>query len=72
MSQVQIEFAYDGANTIIQCSNNDKLKDIFQNFKLKVQVERKNLIYMYNGKTIENDELSFNEIANSEDKRRKK
>ena len=72
MSQVQIEFAYDGANTIIQCLNNDKLKDIYQNFKLKVQAERKNLIYMYNGKTIENDELTFNDIANFEDKTRNK
>ena len=72
MSQVQIEFAYDGANTIIQCLNNDKLKDIYQNFKLKVQAERKNLIYMYNGKTIDNDELTFNDIANFEDKTRNK
>ena len=72
MNQVQIEFAYDGANTIIQCLNNDKLKDIYQNFKLKVQAERKNLIYMYNGKTIDNDELTFNDIANSQDKNRNK
>ena len=27
---------------------------------------------MYNGKTIDNDELTFNEIANFEDKRRNK
>ena len=70
MNQVEIEFVYDGVNTIIQCSNNVKLKDIYKNFKSKVQAEEKNLIYMYNGKVLQNDELSFNEIANSEDKRR--
>ena len=72
MSQVQIEFAYDGTNTFIQCSKNDKMKDIYQSFKSKAQVEGKNLIYMYNGKTIENKELTFNDIANSQDKNRNK
>ena len=72
MSQVEIEFAYDGANTVIQCSKNDKLKTIYQRFKSKVHAERKNLIYMYNGKTMENDELTFNDVANSQDKSRNK
>ena len=72
MSQVEIEFAYDGANTVIQCSKNDKLKTIYQRFKSKVHAEGKNLIYMYNGKTMENDELTFNDVANSQDKSRNK
>ena len=72
MEQNQIELSYDGVNTIIQCRADEKLKDIFQNFKFKVKAENKILIYMYNGITIQNEELTFNEIANSEDKKRNK
>ena len=72
MQQCQIELSYDGVNTIMQCRNDEKLKDIFKNFKFKVKAENKILIYMYNGITIQNEELTFNEIANSEDKKRNK
>ena len=68
----QIEFNFDGVNTNIQCKENEKLKDIFKSFKFKVKAENKILIYMYNGITIQNEELTFNEIANSEDKKRNK
>ena len=72
MEQSQIELSYDGVNTTIQCRANEKLKDIFKNFKFKVNDENKILIYMYNGINIQNEELTFNEIANSEDKKRNK
>ena len=72
MEQNQIELSYDGVNIIIHCRADEKLKDIFQNFKFKVKAENKILIYMYNGITIQNEELTFNEIANSEDKKRNK
>ena len=72
MQQCQIELSYDGVNTIMQCKKDEKLKDIFKNFKFKVKAENKILIYMYNGITIQNEELTFNEIANSEDKKRNK
>ena len=70
--EYQIEFNFDGVNTNIQCKENDKLKDIFKSFRFKVNAENKLLIYMYNGITIQNEELTFNEIANSEDKKRSK
>jgi len=72
MNPNQIAFIYNGANIIIQCRIDEKMKDIFQNFKFKAKVENKRLIYMYNGITIQNEELSFNEIANSDDKSRNK
>ena len=72
MSQSQIEFSYNGKNTIIQCTKEEKLKDIYKNFKLKAQVEKEILIYIYNGINLQNEELTFNEIANSEDKKRNK
>ena len=72
MEQNQIELSYNGSNTIMQCKANEKLKDIFKNFKFKVRAENKILIYMYNGVSIENEDLTFGQIANSEDKKRHK
>ena len=70
MEQCQIVLNYNGVNTTMQCRKDEKLKDIFKNFILKTSSEDKILIYMYNGNTIQNEELTFNEIANSEDKER--
>jgi hypothetical protein len=70
MSQAKINFNFNGVNTIIQCKKDDKLKDILKSFKFKEKVEGKSFLYMYNGKTIQNFELSFDEIANFEDKQR--
>ena len=72
MSQNQIEFSFNGKNTIIQCTKEEKLKDIYKNFKSKTNLEKEILIYIYNGITLQNEELTFNEIANSEDKKRNK
>ena len=72
MEQSQIEFNYDGVNTIIKCRSSEKLKDIFKIFKSKVNIGNKVLIYKYNGIIIQNEELTLNEIANEEDKKRNK
>ena len=72
MNQIHIEFIYDGVTNVIQCEKQKKLKDIYKIFKFKAKAEDKLLICMYNGITIENDELSFDEISNTEDKRRNK
>ena len=72
MSEAVIEFTYGGLPTIIQCGKDIKLKDIYKSFKFKAKAEGKQLIYLYNGKVIQNEELTFNEIANPEDKTRNK
>ena len=72
MEQIQIEFNFNGVNTIVQCKKNTRLKDIYKSFRFNAKLENKALIFMYNGNTIQKDELTFNEIANSEDKRRNK
>ena len=56
----------------IECTKDQKLKDIYSKFKNKVNAEDKLLYYIYNGSNIRNDELTFDEIANAEDKRRNK
>ena len=69
----QIEFTYNGINTIIQCILNEKLKNIIQRFKDKVEINNnKNLIYTYDGKIGINEDLTFEEISNNEDKKRNK
>ena len=69
----QIEFVYNGVNTIIQCNLNEKFKYIIQRFKDKVGLNNnKNLIFTYDGKVGINEELTFGEISNTEDKTRNK
>ena len=69
----QIEFTFNGIFTTIQCNLNEKMKDICQRFKDKVGLDNdRNLIYSYNGKLGFDEESSFEEVANSEDKNRKK
>ena len=69
----QIEFIYNGVNTIIQCNLNETFKYIIQRFKDKVGLNNnKNLIFTYDGKVGINEELTFGEISNSEDKMRNK
>ena len=72
MDQIQIEFNYKDVNIIIQCGKDKKLKDIYKNFRFKAKAEGTQLIYLYNGANIENDELTFNDLANRLDKDRNK
>ena len=52
-------FNNGGIITIIQCSLNDKMKDIINMFLDKIKEKRDNFFYLYNGTEI-NKELSFN------------
>ena len=72
MSQIEITFTYEGINTTIECTKDQKFKDIIAKFKHKANAEGKLLYYMYNGTNVRNDELTFDEMANAEDKRRSK
>ena len=68
----EIIFNFGGIDNVIQCQKDEKFKDICTKFKSKINAEEKDLYFMYNGTTILNEELTFNEIANSEDKLRNK
>ena len=59
----QVEFCYNGISTIIQCKLNEKMKDVFQKFKVKAQIGNKNLFYSYDGKVGINEESTFEKIA---------
>ena len=68
----EVVFIYNGINTIIQCNLNEKIKDICKRFKDKVNLNDKNINYTYNGKLVLNEEITFEALANTEDKIRKK
>ena len=69
----QVKFIFNGENTIIQCNSNEKMKDICQKFKEKVNIDsNKNIFYSYNGQLGIKEESVFEEVANKGDKLRKK
>ena len=67
----QVEFQYNGSITIIQCNENDKMKEICNKFVIKIGSEINSLYFIYAGKMI-NYELTFNESLNDEDKEKNK
>ena len=70
----QVEFKYKGLSSIIQCNENEKMKNICQQFCLKAQVDKHTIFFSYGGKAGSgfNEELTFNEIVNSIDKNENK
>ena len=69
----EVEFNYKGNKTIIQCRKDEKMKDIFNKFLSKIQKLDINTIYfVYSGNANINGDLSFEEVANENDKIRNK
>jgi len=62
----QAIFNYNGTKMNIQCKLSDIMKDIFQKYKLKTNINN-DLFYLYNGTKV-NEELKLEEIINSNDK----
>ena len=65
----KIEFTYNDDKFIVQCKNDDKMKDIISRFLFKVEKERKNMVFLYNELMI-NEDLPFNQCANRLDRSR--
>ena len=70
----EVEFNYNGIKTIIQCKSNEKMKNICQNFANEIQINKNEIYFSYDGKAgIQfNEELTFEETINKEDKKRNK
>ena len=68
----EIIFNYNGIITIIQSSQEEKMKDIFKKYTLKLEKDINSLFFVYSGNIIINDELNFEMIANKDDKLRNK
>ena len=66
MSETKIVFNFEGKDLIIQCSQEDKIKDICQKFVTKIGSDLNSLLFLYGGNRM-NMELKFKEQANSMD-----
>ena len=64
---IEITFVFEGQNYILQSKLTDKMKDIFENFKTKVEAGRYPLFYLYLGNTI-NEELELERVISDDDK----
>ena len=73
---IEVEFIYNEAKTIVQCKLNDKINNIiYHNYLNKInEKELNNIFFSYNGNTgiTFNEEITFKEIINPEDKKRNK
>ena len=56
---IEIIFNYKGNTTIIQCSKEEKMKEIFNKFKQKTGIDINSLYFLYSGNKLTNDELNF-------------
>ena len=81
----QVEFQYNGINTVIQCKEDQTMYEICNIYISKSNINENNINYVYNGKggkqfdknlTFNQKQfdknLTFNQVANSYDKTRKK
>ena len=63
----EVEFIYEDKKIIIQCNENDKIKDICKRFASKLNLEMNSLFFICGGEKI-NLELSFINLANTMNK----
>ena len=71
LNDIEVEFIFKGAQTVIQSKANYSLKNICQNFKNKQHIQNEDLTFVYSGNIL-NDALTFTQCANTMDRSRKK
>ena len=69
MSKANAIFIFNGINTIIQCTKNDKMKIICQKFVNKIESNLNSLLFLYGGNQLD-FEKNFQEQASSIDNER--
>ena len=57
----EIIFLYEGQNIKVQCNKNEKMKDIFNKFIMKTQIDNNSVYYLYKGNKI-NEELEIEKL----------
>ena len=70
MSEVKVVFNFGGVDMTIQCTKEEKMKNICQKYGTKLQRNINTLIFLYGGNQL-NFELSFEEQASSLDRANK-
>ena len=63
-----VKFLYKGTETMVQCQENEKMREICNKFGNKIkEIDIKNIYFMYNGNIIDL-ELEYKDIINEIDK----
>ena len=65
MSEVKI--IYNGYPTIIQYQSSDNLKEILKRFKIKINAENENLVYLYNDEIIKDENISISKLSSEKE-----
>ena len=66
----KVEFNYFGSSYTVQCGNDVKMKDIINRILGKMKKNRNDVFFLYNGRMINNEELSFIQCAGKLDRDR--
>ena len=70
MSEVKINFEHKGSKISLQGKREDRMKEIIEKLKLKIDIEIDKIYLLYNGQKI-NVEMKIEDIINNEDKNKK-
>ena len=54
---------YHGLKTIIEYESNEKMKEIFEKFKIKINARDKEIVYQYNGKIIKDENIIVSQLT---------
>jgi hypothetical protein len=69
MSNASVEFTFEGKVVKIQCSRDDKMKDICEKYANKIEINLNSLVFSYGGSHL-NFQLKFKDQVNAIDKER--
>ena len=67
----EIIFNFQGSEKIIQCKTNEKFNEIFNKFAKEIGININTIYFLYQSKNI-SENLTFNQLANSQDLKRNK
>ena len=58
-----VEFEFNDIITKMKCKKEDKLRDIFYEFSNKIEININDLLFLYKGKTV-NEDFTFSQLLN--------
>ena len=59
----EVKIIYNGYPTIIQAQPNEIVKEIFKRFKIKINAENKELIFLFNGEIIKDENIDISKLT---------
>ena len=63
---MKVNFIYKGQIIPVQCTKNVKMKEIFEKFEIKANLENNSVFYLYNGNKLDKD-MKLEEILGNND-----